>query len=234
VRRFVVPEELRSRLAGVASAEGVTLFMVLVAAFKAVLSRLTGQTDVAIGTATSGRRRTELESLVGFFVNTLVLRTDLSGDPTFRELLGRVRETLLGSYAHQDLPFEKLVQELRPAPAGPAGFNPWPFFEIVFQLDDTAPGLPMLGDVTAEPLFIDKGAVKLPLIVTMSTVGDGSLDGGVEYMPELIGDDDVSRLLDIFLGCLHAVAEDAGRPLRSLLPELVTPGGQTSRKMVGR
>jgi hypothetical protein len=200
----------------------------------AVLSRLTGQTDVTIGTATSGRRRAGLESLVGFFVNTMVLRTDLSGDPTFRELLGRVRETLLGSYAHQDLPFEKLVQELRPAQVGRAGFSPWPFFEIVFQLDDTAPGLPMLDDVTAEPLFIDKGVVKLPLIVTMSTVGDGSLDCGVEYMPDLIGDDDVSRLLEIFLGYLQAFTEDIGRPLRSLLPELATSGGQVGPRMVGR
>jgi non-ribosomal peptide synthetase component F len=210
------------------------LFMVLVAAFKAVLSRLTGQTDVTIGTATSGRRQAALEPLVGFFVNTLVLRTDLSGDPTFRELLGRVRETLLGSYAHQDLPFDKLVQELRPAQAGRAGFSPWPFFEVVFQLDDTAPGLPALDDVTAEPLFIDKGVVKLPLIVTMSTVGDGSLDGGVEYMPDLIGDDDVSRLLEVFLGYLQAVTEDSGRPIRSLLPELVTPAGPAGPGRVGR
>jgi amino acid adenylation domain-containing protein len=234
VRRFTVPGPLRSALAGLAAGEGVTLFMVLVAAFKAVLSRLTGQADITIGTAMSGRRRAALEPLVGFFVNTLVLRTDLAGDPSFRELLGRVRDTLLGAYAHQDLPFEKLVHELRPAAAGQAGFTPWPFFEIVFQLDDTAPDLPMLDDVGTEPLFIDKGVVKLPLIVTMSTLADGSLDGGVEYMPELIADDDVTRLIEVFRDCLQAVADDVGCPLGSLPGALAGPGGQAGPERAGR
>src|SRR6185369_17959202 len=92
--------------------EGVTLFMTLVAGLQEVLGRYAGQADVAVGTAVANRRRVEVEGLIGFFVNTLVLRTDLSGDISFSELLSRVREVTLGAYEHEEVPFERLVEEL--------------------------------------------------------------------------------------------------------------------------
>ena len=111
---LTLPKELIEALQRVARSEGATLFMVLLAAFQVLLSRWSGQTDVVVGTPVAGRTHRELEGLIGFFINTLALRTDLSGDPSFRELVGRAKETALGAYAHQDLPFEKLVEELQP------------------------------------------------------------------------------------------------------------------------
>src|SRR5262249_61867172 len=109
-----LPAELSAKLQALSRQEGTTLLMTLLAAFQMLLSRYAGQDDVSVGTPIAGRNRAETEGLIGFFVNTLVIRTNLSGNPTFRELLAQVREGCLGAYAHQDLPFEKLVDELHP------------------------------------------------------------------------------------------------------------------------
>ena len=121
-------EELTKRLKELSRSEGATLFMTILAAFQIVLSRYAAQHDVAVGVPVANRRRREFESLIGFFVNTLVLRTNLAGDPTFRELLGRVREVSLGAYAHQDVPFEMLVERLQPV--RDAGGTP--LFNVLF------------------------------------------------------------------------------------------------------
>src|SRR5580693_2865721 len=112
VRRFTVPAQVAGRLRAVAREAGATMFMTLFAVFAVFLGRYTGLEDIVVGTPVANRNRAEIESLIGFFVNTLVLRADLSGDPSFGELLGRVRSTALAAYAHQDLPFEQLVDEL--------------------------------------------------------------------------------------------------------------------------
>ena len=109
-----VAAELAEKLRELGRQEGVTLFMVLLAGFQLMLSRWSGQQDVAVGTPVANRSRARLEELIGFFVNTLVLRTDLAGEPSVRELLTRVREVCLGAYAHQDLPFERLVEGVEP------------------------------------------------------------------------------------------------------------------------
>ncbi|MET9936351.1 condensation domain-containing protein, partial [Streptomyces sp. NPDC006324] len=115
---FALDQELTDRLRRLAEARGVTLFMTLLAAFQAVLARVSGRTDIAVGTPVAGRDRVELEPLIGFFVNTLVLRTDLSGDIGFRELLGRVRRVSLDAYDRQEVPFDRLVEHLNPERSG--------------------------------------------------------------------------------------------------------------------
>jgi len=112
---------------------GVTLFMTLLAALQTLLHRYTGQDDIAVGSLIANRTRAEIEGLIGFFVNTLVLRTDLAGDPSFGELLARVREVTLGAYEHQDLPYEKLLEELQP----PRDLSRNPLFQVLFVLHNT-------------------------------------------------------------------------------------------------
>src|SRR5262249_16087759 len=128
---FALPAELSDSLLGLAQRTGCTRYMVLLAAFQALLNRYTGQEDICVGTPVAGPGREETEGLIGFLANTLVLRTDLSVDPTFRELLGRVRETALGAYAHQDVPFERLVEELQPE----RDISRPPLFQVLFALD---------------------------------------------------------------------------------------------------
>src|SRR5262249_35818419 len=124
--------ELTKEIKVLCRREGVTLFMMLLAAFKVLLYRYSGQEDIIVGTAIANRNSIELENLIGFFVNTLPLRTDLSGDPTFRELLARVREVALGAYAHQEMPFEMLVSELQPE----RNLNQMPLFRVFFLLQN--------------------------------------------------------------------------------------------------
>jgi len=133
---FTLPVELVRGLRKLSQSEGATLFMTLLAGFKALLYRYTGQRDVVIGSPIANRTRSELEGLIGFFSNTLVLRTKVSGDWSFRELVGKVREVTLGAYAHQDLPFEKLVEELQPE----RNLNRNPLFQVFFVFQAGAGG----------------------------------------------------------------------------------------------
>jgi hypothetical protein len=142
-RGLKLPELLSKDIRDLSRREGATLFMTLLAAYKALLYYHSGQHDIVVGSPIANRAGSEVESLIGFFVNTLALRTDLSGNPRFRELLNRVREACLGAYAHQDLPFEQLVQELRPE----RHLNHQPLFQVGFALQNvptkslTLPGL---------------------------------------------------------------------------------------------
>ena len=132
VRTHVIPRELMARIRELSQSEGATLFMTLLAAFQLLLSRYSGQEDVVVGSSVAGRNYSEVEPLIGFFINTLALRTDLSGDPTFQELLARVKQTALDGYAHQEIPFEKLVEELQPERS--LSYNP--IFQVLFGLQN--------------------------------------------------------------------------------------------------
>ena len=143
---FMVSRDVTERLAGLGRAEGATLFMTLLAAFQLLLSRYSGQQDVSVGAPVANRRRLELEALIGFFVNTLVMRTDVSGDPSFRGLLARVRETALGAQAHQDLPFERLVEELQPT----RDMSRDPLFQVMFVLQNAPKSGSALGGLRFE------------------------------------------------------------------------------------
>ena len=140
--------------------------MTLLAAFDVLLSRYSGQQDVVVGTPIAGRNRAEVEKLIGFFVNTLVMRTDLSGDPSFRELLARVRETAMGAYAHQDLPFEKLVEELKPE----RDLSRNPLFQVMLVLQNLPTASQKLGDIDATPFGAGAPNAKFDLTLIASEV----------------------------------------------------------------
>ncbi|HEY0172991.1 MAG TPA: amino acid adenylation domain-containing protein, partial [Pyrinomonadaceae bacterium] len=158
-RHFELTAELTGRLKEFNRREGVTLFMSLLAAFNALLHRYTGQTDLVVGAPIAGRNRRELEGLIGFFVNTLALRTDLSGRPSFRELLGRVRATTLGAFAHQELPFEKLVEELHPQ----RDMSRNPLFQVTLALQNAPLEEMELPGLRISPLDIGNDATRFDL-----------------------------------------------------------------------
>ncbi len=170
---------------------GVTLFMLLLAGFQALLFRYTGQDDLLVGSPIANRTMTEFAGLIGFFVNTVVLRTSLAGDPTVRELLQRVREVALGAYAHQDLPFERVVEALHPA----RDLSRNPLFQVMFVLqnDDLAPG--HAGDLTISPLTIDNGTTKFDLTLFL-TETTGGLQVLAEFNLDLFEQSTIARLLD--------------------------------------
>jgi amino acid adenylation domain-containing protein len=178
-------EELRR----LSRAEGVSLFMTLLAAFKTLLYRYTGQKELLVGTPIAGRNQAETDRLIGFFVNTLVLRSDLSGDPTFRELLRRVRTMCLDAYAHQDLPFEKLVKELQLE----RDMSRNPLFQVMFTLHNTPlPKLNLLGiDITA--FQVDNGTAKFDLTLAMVDK-QGQLTAWFEYNTDLFDASTIERM----------------------------------------
>jgi non-ribosomal peptide synthetase component F len=175
--RFELGEELSKDLKEISRREGVTMFMTLLAGFQVLLGLWTGQEDIVVGTDVANRTRPETQGLIGFFVNQLVLRTDLRGGPSFREVLRRVREMTLGAYAHQDLPFEKLVQDI----GANRDVNRNPFFEVKFALQDAmeaiiSPGL----TITLLSDFGASRSAKLDMTLFMAE-RQRSLSGILEY-----------------------------------------------------
>ena len=201
---FALPVDLTAGLYKLARGEGVTLFMVLLAAFQVLLSRWSGQNDVVVGTPIAGRTHRELEGLIGFFINTLALRTELSGNPSFHELLGRVKETALGAYAHQDLPFEKLVEELQPV----RDLSRQPVFQVLLVLQNMpqqealhlpGPQLSRMGG--------GGGSAKLDLSLYVYE-REGRLDGLFEYATDLFDRSTIERLAGHLKTLLEGIVAD--------------------------
>ncbi|HEV3456768.1 MAG TPA: amino acid adenylation domain-containing protein, partial [Thermoanaerobaculia bacterium] len=188
-RTQALPPALAGELAALGPRHGATLFMTLLAAFDALLSRYSGQTDLAVGTVVANRGRLETENLVGLFVNTLVLRVDLGGDPDVGELLGRVRQTALGAYAHQDVPFDKLVGELG-ASRGPAES---PFFQTVLAIHAAPPPLALPG-VAVEVLEPYSGTAKFDLSLAVAKTAAGGLSCSWTWRTDLLDAATVERL----------------------------------------
>jgi amino acid adenylation domain-containing protein/non-ribosomal peptide synthase protein (TIGR01720 family) len=206
---FSLPASLSEAITGLSRRENVTLFMVLVGAFQTFLYRCTGQDDVLIGSPIAGRNWPEVEKLIGCFLNTLVLRTDLSGNPSFRELLARVRDVAMGAYTYQDVPFERLVEELHPE----RDISRNPLFQIMFVLQNSLtlelPGL------SVTPAHLDRGAVPLDLILSMEQTAQG-LGGWWEYNTDLFDDKTIARHAGHFQTMLEGVVANCDQRLSDL------------------
>ena len=205
---FEVSPAITAGVRALARAEGVTPFMVLLASWQALLGRWAGEDDVVVGSPVAGRDGSELEGLIGFFVNTLPLRADLSGDPSLRALLARVRETTLGAFAHQDLPFERLVEELSPARTP----GRTPVFQVAFALNGAGPGVPRLGGARMEPVAEEAPTARFDLSLSLEEDG-ARYAAALTYRADLFEDATVRRMTGHFVRLLAAAAEDPDLPL---------------------
>jgi amino acid adenylation domain-containing protein len=189
IQPIAFPKNLLQALKSLSKEEGATLFMALLAAFKTLLYRYTGQADLLVGTPIANRNREEIEGLIGFFVNTLVLRSRLSADATFRDVLGQVRETTLGAYANQDLPFERLVEEVQPE----RNLSQTPLFQVMFILQNApSAGLDLPGvRLTAQDTYMGVSKFDLSLALTETEQG---VFGGVEYNTDIFEAETVRRM----------------------------------------
>ncbi|HVN78384.1 MAG TPA: amino acid adenylation domain-containing protein [Terriglobia bacterium] len=191
--------------------EGVTLFMTLLAAFQTLLHRYSGQEDIVVGTPIAGRNRPEIEGLIGFFVNTLALRTNLSGNPTFRELLARVQEVALAAFSHQELPFEILVEHLQPE--RDPGRNP--LFQVMFVFQNVPRESLKLTGVSTRPMSAGRQAVKFDLTLSMEGNEEG-LEGRLEYNTDLFDGTNIRRMLGHFKVLLEGIIAEPEQRLSKL------------------
>lgn len=211
VVRFTIDAPTREALLALALEEGATLYMVLLAAFQVLLSRWTGQTDILVGSPIAGRTDPALDPLVGFFVNTLVLRADVSDNPPFRRLLRQVKNTALDAYAHQELPFEKLVAELQPE----RDLARNPIFEVTLAFHTDGDGGPAFAGVTSEPVTVTQSTAKFDLSLHLRDNRAG-LVGGFEFRSSLFEKDSIRTLADQFVSLLDDIVRDPERNVASL------------------
>jgi non-ribosomal peptide synthetase component F len=211
IEHWQLSSELTKRLVTLSRQEGVTLFMTLLAAWKTLLYRYTDQEDIVVGTNVANRHRTESEGLMGFFVNNLVLRTALSGNPTFRQLLIRVREVCLGAYINQDIPFDMLVEKLRPERA----LSHNPLFQVLFVLQNIA--IPELGmpDIKTTYFSTDNETSSFDLLLNMRERDQGIV-AFLKYNTGLFDPATITQMLARFNSLLEHIATDPDTRLDSL------------------
>jgi amino acid adenylation domain-containing protein len=206
-RSFVLPASLTQAIETLSRREDATLFMTLLAVFKVLLHRYTGQTDIIVGAPVANRSRTEIEGLIGFFVNTLVMRTDLSNNPTFRELLGRVRKVTWEAYTHQDLPFEMLVEALQPR----RDLSYTPLFQVMLNLHNTPDIALEIPGLTFNPVEFHNDGAKFDLSLSIVETGSELL-GELEYSTTLFQAGTIARMSGHFQVLLEGiVANPAAR-----------------------
>ncbi|HEV7516356.1 MAG TPA: amino acid adenylation domain-containing protein, partial [Thermoanaerobaculia bacterium] len=208
---FALGRELSDGLLALGRAEAATPFMTLLAAFWALLSRESGQLDLAVGAPIAGRNRREIEPLIGFFVNTLVLRAELGGDPEFREVVRQARRRTLAAHAHQDLPFEKLVEELAPE----RSLAHTPLFQAVLAWQHPAPPAGEIAGLRLKPIEVPSGTVKFDLMLSLKKTPAG-LSGALSYADELYDPTTVERLLGHLTSLLRAARENPSARLSEL------------------
>ncbi|ETX03409.1 MAG: hypothetical protein ETSY1_00165 [Candidatus Entotheonella factor] len=203
--------ELTAQLRQLSQQAGTTLFMTLLAAFQGLLARYSGQDDIVVGTAIANRNRSEIEPLIGFFVNMLALRANLSGNPTFRELLDQVRQVTQAAYDHQDLPFEQLVEVLQPT----RSVEHQPLVQVGFALQNMTMGTPELSDLHLEPVAVELQTARLDLEMFLTEV-DGELDGMCLYKTALFEANTIERMLRHYQTLLNRVVNDPDQPVFEL------------------
>ena len=220
VHGFTIPKAIAEEMTQLSQREKATLFMVLLAAFKTLLYRYTGQEDILVASPIANRNRREIEELIGFFTNTLVFRTNLSRNPTFKELLGSVREVALGAYNHQDLPFEKLVEILQPE----RDLSHNPLHQVVFYLRNVPTPQIKLPGVTLSNLEIEGKTAKFDLLLALEEGLEG-INGTLEYSQDLFDASTARRIAGHFITLLESIAANPEQRI-SNLPILTKPEQQ--------
>jgi amino acid adenylation domain-containing protein len=216
---FTINEDITKQLKALSLRYETTLFMVLLAAYAVLLFRYSGQEDIVIGSPIANRNRKEIESLIGFFVNTLTLRFDLSGQPTFLELLKRVRQITLDAYTHQDTPFEQVVEAVQPE----RNMSHTPLFQVMFGLQNVPSDTLKLPELTVTPLAVESGTARCDLTLLMEETEQG-LTGVLEYSTDLFEANTMARMIGHFETLLSSIADEPQQVITQL--QLLTEAEQ--------
>lgn len=221
--RVELEPELTSRLKELSQREGATLFMTLLAGFDVLLHRYSGQKDIVVGTPVANRGRGELEALVGLFVNTLALRVKITGEEKFTTLLRSVRDAAVGAYANQDLPFERVVEELQPQRT----LSHAPLYQVMFIMNTGLAELPRLSGLTAQVMEVGNTTAKFDLTVSLQE-REGRIEGGLEYDTELFDEGRVRQMMEHYRRLLEEIAADP----ESLISELPLLSEEEHKRLI--